>query len=69
MTSRFCPEAYQVVDCICVLSGRLYENDMVTSGRLVYHIVHMLFLIGRLHLGESTAQNDKVTGGRLVYHL
>ena len=41
----------------------------ITSGRLVYHIVHMIFLIGRLHLGESTAKNDMVTGGRPVYHL
>ena len=29
---------HHLVDCICVLSGRLQENDMVTGGRPVYHL-------------------------------
>ena len=42
-------------NCLCNMQS-------ITSGRLVYHIVHMIFLIGRLHLGKRTAQNE-------VYHL
>ena len=42
--------------------------QLISSGRLVYQIVHMIFPSGSLHLEESTPQNQVCSGGR-VYHL